>query len=80
MKEHMGFRPFSLHGLDNIKAETFMVAMAFNLRNLCRVWHKKWHKTWKAGATEICTFVSGLFSPFNIYIAAKISENGVITS
>ena len=79
MKEQMRFRRFHLRGLDNIKAETFMVATAFNLRSLYRVWHRQWHKTWKAGATEVCTFVSGLFLAFNIYIDTKISENGVIT-
>ena len=80
LKEQMGFRRFLLRGLDNIKAETLMVATAFNLRGLYRVWHQQWHKTWKAGATEVCTFVSGLFSLFNIYIDTKISENGVSTS
>ena len=77
LKEQMGFRRFLLRGLDNIKAETLMVATAFNLRGLYRVWHQQWHKTWKAGATEVCTVVSGLFSPFNIYIDIKISANGV---
>jgi hypothetical protein len=36
MKEQMGFRRFLLRGLDNIKAETLMVATAFNLRSLYR--------------------------------------------
>jgi len=31
MKEQLGFRRFLLRGLDNVKAETFMVATAFNL-------------------------------------------------
>jgi hypothetical protein len=56
-----------------------MVATAFNWRTLYSVWHQQWHKTWKAGATEVCTFVSGLFSPFDIYTDTKISENGVTT-
>jgi hypothetical protein len=76
MKEQMGFRRFLLRGLDNIKAETLMVATAFNLRGLYRVWHQQWHKTWKAGAMEVCTVVSGLFSPFNIYIDTLLSKIG----
>ena len=80
MKDQMGLRRFLLRGLDNIGGDTFMVATAFNLRSLYRVWHQQLHKTWKAGATEVCFFVSGLFSPFNIYINTKISENGVSTS
>jgi transposase len=79
LKEQLAFRRFLLRGLDNIKAEAFMVATAFNLRSLYRVWHRQWHKTWKAGSAEVCTFVSGLFLAFNIYIDTKISENGVIT-
>ena len=34
LKEQMRFRRFLLRGLENIKAETFMVATAFNLRSL----------------------------------------------
>ena len=80
MKEQLDFRRFLLRGLDNVKAETFMVATAFNLRSLYRVWHRQWHKTWKAGSTGVCAFVSGLFLEFITYGNAKISENGVITS
>ena len=79
MKEQMRFRRFHLRGLDNIKAETFMVATAFNLRSLYRVWHRQWNKTWKAGPTEVCTFVAELFLVLTTYSNAKISENGVIT-
>ena len=79
LKEQLGFRRFLLRGLDNIKAEIFMVATAFNLRSLYRVWHRQWNKTWKTGSAEVCTFASWLFLAFNIYIDTKISENGVIT-
>jgi transposase len=80
MKEQLDFRRFLLRGLDNVKAETFMVATAFNLRSLYRVWHRQWHKTGKAGSAGVFAFVSGLFLAFNIYTDTKISENGVITS
>lgn len=53
MKEQMGFRRFLLRGLDNIKAEVFMMATAFNLRSLYRVWHRRWNKTWIAVASEL---------------------------
>jgi hypothetical protein len=79
LKEQMGFRRFLLRGLDNIKAETFMVATVFNLRSLYRVWHRRWSKTWKAGTTSVCTFVSGLFLVFITYIDTKIAANRVIT-
>ena len=75
----MGFRRFLLRGLDNIKAETFMVATAFNLRSLYRAWHRRLNKTWKAGHAEVCTFVSALFLAFITYSDVKISENRVIT-
>jgi hypothetical protein len=80
LKEQLGFRRFLLRGLDNVKAETFMVATAFNLRSLYRVWHRQWHKTGKAGSAGVFAFVSGLFLAFNIYTDTKISENGAITS
>ena len=79
MKEQMGFRRFLLRGLDNIKAESFMVATAFNLRSLYRVWHRQWHKTWKDESTEVCTFVSGLFLEFIGYCEAAKSDNMAIT-
>jgi hypothetical protein len=79
LKEQMAFRRFLLRGLDNIKAEAFMVATAFNLRSLYRVWHRQWHKTWKAGSAEVCTFVSGLFLAFIVYCEVAISDNMAIT-
>ena len=75
----MGFARFLLRGLDNIKAEAFVVATAFSLRSLFRGLHRQWNKTWKAGFAEVCTLISWLFLAFNIYIDIKISENGVIT-
>ena len=80
MKEQMDFRRFLLRGLENIKAETFMVATAFNLRSLYRIWHRRWNNTWEVGFAEVCLFVSGLFLAFNIYIDTKISDNGILTS
>jgi transposase len=80
MKEQLGFRRFLLRGLDNVRAETFLVATAFNLLSLYRVWNRQWDKTWKAGSAGGFAFVSGLFLAINIYIDTKISENGVITS
>jgi transposase len=80
MKEQLGFRRFLLRGLDNVRAETFLVATAFNLLSLYRVWNRQWDKTWKVGSARGFAFVSGLFLAINIYIDTKISENGVITS
>jgi hypothetical protein len=79
MKEQMGFRRFLLRGLDNIKAETFMVATAFNLRSLYRVWQWRWNKTWKEGFAGIGTFISGLFLAIIGYCEVAISNNRAIT-
>jgi transposase len=79
MKEQMGFRRFLLRGLDNIKAETFMVATAFNLRSLYRVWQWRWNKTWKEGFAGIGTFISGLFLAIIGYCEVAISNNMAIT-
>jgi transposase len=38
LKEQMGFKRFLLRGLDNVCAETVMMATAFNLRTLYRQW------------------------------------------
>lgn len=44
IKEQMGFRRFLLRGLNNAKAEVIMVATAFNLRTLYRVWRWRLNK------------------------------------
>ncbi len=38
LKEAMGVRRFLLRGLENVRAEANMLAIAFNLRTLCKVW------------------------------------------
>ena len=38
LKEQMGARRFLLRGLANVRAEFMMLATAFNLRTLWRVW------------------------------------------
>jgi len=80
MKEQMGFRRFLLRGLENIKAETFMVATAFNLRSLYRIWHRRWNNTWGTGFKNVFPLVSGLFLEFITYVNTNISHNTVITS
>jgi transposase len=38
LKAQMGFRQFLLRGTSNARAEATLMAIAFNLRTLCRVW------------------------------------------
>jgi transposase len=49
-KEQMGIRCFWLRGLENVKSEGMMIATAFNLRTLYKVW-QRWlsvdEKKWK---------------------------------
>jgi hypothetical protein len=80
MKKQMGFRRFLLGGLDNIKAETFMVATAFNLRSLHRIWHRRWNNTWGVGFKNIFPLVSGRFLAFIGYRDIDMSDNTVINS
>ena len=40
IKELMGIRRFLLRGLENVKAEATVIATAFNLRSLCKVWRE----------------------------------------
>ena len=77
IKEQMGLRRFLLRGLNNIKAESIMVATAFNLRSLCRAWRQRLNKTWEAGFTVVCTFVSVLFLAFITYNDAKYQRIGL---
>jgi transposase len=56
IKEQMGFRRFLLRGLENIKAETFMVATAFNLRSLYKAWRCQLSKAGQAGFKETLGF------------------------
>ncbi len=37
LKEQMGARRFLLRGLTNVKAEFTLLAVAFNLKTLCRI-------------------------------------------
>jgi transposase len=51
LKEQMGFRRFLLRGWNNVRAETVMMATAFNLRTLYRVWRRslaKKQETWQS--------------------------------
>ena len=41
LKNQLGARRFTLRGMDNVKAEWTMVATAFNLRTLWRVWRNQ---------------------------------------
>ena len=41
LKEQMGLRRFTLHGLANVAAEWTLTATAFNLRILWRIWRSK---------------------------------------
>jgi hypothetical protein len=79
IKEQMGFRRFLLRGLNNIKAESVMVATAFNLRILYRTWRWRLNKTCKAWSAGSRTFVSVLFLVFIGYSDAEMSDNMVIT-
>ena len=38
LKDQMGARRFLLRGLENVRAEFTLLATAFNLRTLCRIW------------------------------------------
>ena len=40
LKDQMGARRFLLRGLQNVRAEFTLLATAFNLRTLCRIWNK----------------------------------------
>ena len=42
LKEQLGARRFLLRGLANVLAEFRLLATAFNLRTLCRVWKTRW--------------------------------------
>ena len=41
LKNQLGARRFTLRGMDNVKAKWTMVATAFNLRTLWRVWRNQ---------------------------------------
>ena len=64
IKEQMGFRRFLLRGLHNVKAEAVIIATAFNLRTLYRVWCWRWNTISKALFSVVYTSVSKLFLLF----------------
>ncbi len=46
LKEQMGLRRFLTRGLNNVIAEATMIATAFNLRTLCKAWHRNVKEKW----------------------------------
>ena len=40
LKDQMGARRFLLRGLENVRSEFALLATAFNLRTLCRIWNR----------------------------------------
>ena len=75
LKDQMGARRFLLRGLANVQAEFSLLATAFNLRTLCRVWKKV--KTGGQGELQphcqIITPLFGLPSSSTLRTSAMIS-------
>ena len=53
IKEQMGYRRFLLRGWNNVRAEAVMIATAFNLRTLYRVW-QRWTARKRTLLDSIC--------------------------
>ena len=73
IKEQMSFRRFLLRGLNNAKAEAIMVATAFNMRTLYRVWRWQTSKVRRfqfSRALILCCWWS-----FNRFIFSALSRN-----
>ncbi len=60
LKDQMGARRFLLRGLANVRAEFSLMATAFNLRTLCRVW-KRVKTVGQAELQSQCQIVTPLF-------------------
>lgn len=66
IKEQMRFRRFLVRGLNNVKAEAILMAAAFNMRVLYRVW--RWHLE-KARQIEVArAVILSHFWSFNRFI------------
>lgn len=46
LKNLLGSQQFTLRGMDNVKAEWAMLAIAFNLRTLWRLWRRQAVLNW----------------------------------
>jgi transposase len=71
IKERMGMRRFLLRGLNNVKAEGVLIATAFNLRVLCRIWQyrlskgiKDWENTVIASIYDTCVSSMRMLIPY----------------
>jgi transposase len=60
LKEQLGARRFLLRGLDNVRAEFTLMATAFNLRTLLRVW-KRSHYTFHLLLKRVYQLIFGFF-------------------
>lgn len=77
IKEQMSFRRFLLRGLNNAKAEVIMVATAFNMRTLYRVWRWQLSKTRKVKIIRACILCS--FWSFTRCIFTALSHSSYST-
>ena len=50
LKEQLGARRFTLRGMVNVAAEWTLLATAFNLRTVWRVWRSRTLITWTLGS------------------------------
>jgi hypothetical protein len=71
IKEQMKFRRFSLRGLKNAKAEVIILATAFNMRTLYRVWRWQLSKTRRCGLAG--GFILHRFLSLTRFIVTEIS-------
>jgi transposase len=66
IKEQIGVRRFLLRGLVNVKAEFTLLATAFNLKMLARVWSQKKQRIQSLiGQISLCFSQLGFFLPIN---------------
>lgn len=80
IKEQMGFRRFLLRGLNNVKAEAVIIATAFNLRTLYRVWRWRWNTTSKVLFSGVYTSAFNLFLSFIGCDRGKMSAVNVMVT
>jgi transposase len=73
MKEQMAGRRFLLRGLTNVRAEATLLATAFNLRTLCKLWKKRVSCTGQLGCTGMLAITNGVTNRPDIPLALLLA-------
>ena len=73
IKEQLAVRRFLLRGLDNVRAEFTLLATAFNLKMLSRVWSRK-----KRRIQSLTKQIFPYFTRFGFFLSINVRKRNLV--